>query len=175
MLKVSLILVLCLTTLLSCNSQVRENVKIKNAKVMDTTQTIVKTDEEWRKILTPEQYEVLREKGTDRPFTGKYYLTTDKGVYLCAACGTELFTSDMKFESSCGWPSFDKAMEGGKIKTIVDRTHGMVRTEIICAKCGGHLGHVFEGEGYKTPTDQRYCINGGGLIYVPAKGEPGGK
>lgn len=165
--RVTLILALSLTTLLACNSQVRENVKNKNEKTMDSTQTIVKTDEEWRKILTPEQYGVLRDKGTDRPFTGKYYLTTDKGVYLCAACGTELFTSDMKFESSCGWPSFDKAMEGGKIKTVVDRSHGMIRTEILCAKCGGHLGHLFD-DG-PTATGQRYCVNSTSINFIKEK------
>lgn len=133
---------------------------------MDSTQ-LVKTDEEWKKILTPEQYYVLREKGTDRPFTGKYYQMTDKGVYLCAGCGTELFTSDMKFDSHCGWPSFDKAMEGGKIKTVVDRSHGMIRTEILCAKCGGHLGHLFD-DG-PTETGLRYCVNSTSINFVKEK------
>ncbi len=118
---------------------------------------VVKTEEEWKKFLTDEQYEVLREKGTERAFTGKYYLTTDKGVYTCAGCGSELFTSDMKFESHCGWPSFDKEIAGGKIKTHVDSSHGMVRTEIVCAKCGGHLGHLFD-DG-PTATGIRYCVN----------------
>ena len=118
---------------------------------------VVKTEEEWKKFLTDEQYEVLREKGTERPFTGKYYLTTDKGVYTCAGCGSQLFTSDMKFESHCGWPSFDKEIAGGKIKTHVDSSHGMVRTEIVCAKCGGHLGHLFD-DG-PTATGIRYCVN----------------
>lgn len=164
--RVILILVLSSATLLACNSQVRENVN-KKEKTMDSTQTIVKTEEEWKKILTPEQYEVLRNKGTDRPFTGKYYLTTDKGVYLCAGCGTELFTSDMKFESSCGWPSFDKAMEGGKIKTVIDRSHGMIRTEILCAKCGGHLGHLFD-DG-PTATGLRYCVNSTSINFIKEK------
>ena len=118
---------------------------------------VEKTEEEWRKFLTAEQYEVLREKGTERPFTGQYYLTTDKGVYTCAGCGSELFTSDMKFESHCGWPSFDREISGGKIKTHVDSSHGMVRTEIVCAKCGGHLGHLFD-DG-PTQTGIRYCVN----------------
>ena len=123
----------------------------------DQNQVINRTEEEWKKILTPEQYYVLREKGTDRPFTGKYYLTKDKGVYKCAACGNELFTSDMKFDSDCGWPSFDKEIAGGKIKKVTDTSHGMVRTEILCAKCGSHLGHLFD-DG-PTLTHMRYCVN----------------
>ena len=116
-----------------------------------------KSDEDWKKTLSPEQYRVLREKGTEAPFTGKYYLNKEKGVYVCAACGNELFTSDMKFESSCGWPSFDKEIAGGKIKTQVDTAHGMIRTEILCAKCGSHLGHLFN-DG-PTATGERYCVN----------------
>lgn len=164
--KVTLIFVFSLMMLTACNSQDTKKTDTKPAHTMDSTQ-IAKTDEEWKKILTPEQYYVLREKGTDRPFTGKYYLTTDKGVYLCAACGTELFTSDMKFESHCGWPSFDKAMEGGKITTVVDRSHGMVRTEILCAKCGGHLGHLFD-DG-PTDTGLRYCVNSTSINFVKEK------
>jgi methionine-R-sulfoxide reductase len=150
----------------SCNSQVKEKNNNNPVKNMDTTQ-ITKSEEEWKKSLTPEQFHILRDKGTDRPFTGKYYLTTDKGVYLCAACGNELFTSDMKFESSCGWPSFDKEIKGGKITTKVDRSLGMVRTEILCAKCGGHLGHLFD-DG-PTETGQRYCVNSTSLNFVKAK------
>jgi methionine-R-sulfoxide reductase len=124
---------------------------------MDTTQKIYRTEEEWKKILTPEQYHVLREKGTDAPFTGKLTLNTEKGSYSCAACGNDLFTSDMKFESHCGWPSFDKEVEGGKIVTKTDNTYGMVRTEILCGKCGSHLGHLFD-DG-PTDTGLRYCVN----------------
>jgi len=123
----------------------------------DTTKMIQRTEEEWKKILSPEQYYVLREKGTDAPFTGKYYLNKEKGMYACAACGNELFSSDMKFDSDCGWPSFDKEIAGGKIKKITDTTHGMVRTEIVCAKCGSHLGHLFD-DG-PTLTHLRYCVN----------------
>ena len=119
--------------------------------------SVNKTEEEWKKILTEEQYHVLREKGTERPFTGKYYKTNDKGVYSCAACGNELFTSDMKFDSVCGWPSFDASIKGGKIKTAIDKSYGMVRTEIMCAKCGSHLGHLFD-DG-PTVTGKRYCVN----------------
>lgn len=166
--KLPLSVMVCLVTLISCNGQTRERANEATAiQSMDTTNTVIKTEEEWRKILTPEQYAVLRNKGTDRPFTGKYYLTTDKGVYLCAGCGSELFTSDMKFESACGWPSFDRAMEGGKIKTAEDRSHGMVRTEILCATCGGHLGHLFD-DG-PTETGLRYCVNSTSLNFVKTK------
>ena len=109
-----------------------------------TTDVSKRTEAEWKAVLTPEQFHVLREKGTDRPFTGQYYLHNEKGVYTCAGCGTELFTSDMKFDSDCGWPSFDKEIAGGKVKQIEDKTFGMVRTEIVCAKCGSHLGHLFD-------------------------------
>lgn len=118
---------------------------------------VEKTEAEWQKILTPEQYYVLREKGTERPFTGKLLKNTETGVYTCAGCGNELFTSDMKFDSHCGWPSFDKEIAGGKINTHTDVSHGMVRTEITCAKCGGHLGHLFD-DG-PTQTGMRYCVN----------------
>ncbi|MBS1682525.1 MAG: peptide-methionine (R)-S-oxide reductase MsrB [Bacteroidetes bacterium] len=134
-----------------------QNKTIKKNTMNDTSPTVNHTEEEWKKILTPEQYHVLREKGTDLPFTGKYYLNKEKGVYHCAACGNELFTSDMKFDSSCGWPSFDKEIAGGKIKKQVDRSLGMVRTEILCAKCGSHLGHLFD-DG-PTLTGLRYCVN----------------
>jgi len=142
-------------TLISCSG----NGQTKNAKKMtsDTTQKIVRTEAEWKKILTPQQYHVLREKGTDAPFTGKYYLNKEKGMYACAACGNELFSSDMKFDSSCGWPSFDKEIAGGKIKKVTDTSFGMVRTEIVCAKCGSHLGHLFD-DG-PTATGLRYCVN----------------
>jgi methionine-R-sulfoxide reductase len=118
---------------------------------------INKTEEEWKKDLSPEQYHVLREKGTERPFTGKYYLNKENGVYVCAACGNELFTSDMKFDSGCGWPSFDREIKGGKIITKKDTSHGMIRTEIMCARCGSHLGHLFD-DG-PTETGARYCVN----------------
>ncbi|MDB5283068.1 MAG: peptide methionine sulfoxide reductase MsrB [Bacteroidota bacterium] len=123
----------------------------------DDSGKVVKTDEDWKKFLTPEQYHVLREKGTESPFTGKYYLNKEKGVYVCGACGNELFTSDMKFDSHCGWPSFDKEIAGGKIKTVVDTSFGMVRTEILCGKCGSHLGHLFN-DG-PTESGMRYCVN----------------
>lgn len=130
---------------------------------MDTTKKVYRTEEEWKKILTPEQYHVLREKGTDAPFTGKLTLNKEKGLYTCAACGNELFTSEMKFDSHCGWPSFDKEIEGGKITTQTDTSYGMVRTEILCGKCGSHLGHLFD-DG-PTATGLRYCVNSTSLEF----------
>lgn len=127
-----------------------------------------KTDEEWKKILSPEQYEILRKKGTEYPNTGKYNHFSEKGTYACAGCGTELFTSEQKFDSHCGWPSFDNNIAGGdRVKQIPDFSHGMIRTEIVCAKCGGHLGHIFD-DG-PTATGQRYCVNSLSLKFIPAK------
>jgi peptide-methionine (R)-S-oxide reductase len=116
------------------------------------------TDEYWRKKLTPNQYYVLREKGTERPFTGKFEDHWEPGIYTCAGCGNELFQSDTKFDAGCGWPSFYEALDKTKIVEKLDRSHGMVRTEIICAKCGGHLGHVFN-DGPRDKTGLRYCVN----------------
>ncbi|CAN5283068.1 peptide-methionine (R)-S-oxide reductase MsrB [soil metagenome] len=121
-----------------------------------------KTDEEWRKALTGEQFRILRQKGTEAPHTGKYNLHFEEGEYVCAACKTKLFESDSKFESGCGWPSFDEALEG-KVEYIQDKTFGMMRTEILCATCGGHLGHVFD-DG-PTQTGQRYCVNSASIDF----------
>lgn len=126
--------------------------------------SVQKTEDEWKKKLSPDQYYVIREKGTERPFTGKLLMNKEKGIYKCAACGNELFTDDMKFDSHCGWPSFDREIAGGKIKVHEDHTHGMRRVEITCAKCGGHLGHVFE-DG-PTETGLRYCVNSLSLEFV---------
>ena len=122
-----------------------------------STQKIEKTDQQWREELTPEQYEVLRQKGTERPFTGRYVDTKEDGTYRCAGCGAELFSSDTKFESGSGWPSFYEPASEDNVELIEDRSHGMVRTEVVCASCGGHLGHVFP-DGPK-PTGLRYCMN----------------
>ncbi|MET8528767.1 peptide-methionine (R)-S-oxide reductase MsrB [Micromonospora sp. NPDC005172] len=116
-----------------------------------------KTEDEWRVRLTPEEFHVLREHGTERPWTGEYVDTKAQGVYHCRACGLELFSSDTKFDSHCGWPSFDDAIPG-RVKEIEDRSLGMARTEIRCARCDSHLGHVFHGEGF-TPKDTRHCVN----------------
>jgi len=115
------------------------------------------TEDEWRVRLTPEEFHVLREAGTERPWTGEYVDTKTQGVYHCRACGLELFSSDTKFDSHCGWPSFDDAIPG-RVKEIEDRSLGMARTEIRCARCDSHLGHVFHGEGF-TPKDTRHCVN----------------
>jgi peptide-methionine (R)-S-oxide reductase len=120
---------------------------------------VTKSDEQWRAELSPEEYRVLRESGTEAPFIGEYTDTETNGIYACRACGAELFRSDAKFHSGCGWPSFFSPLAAETITEIKDMSHGMVRTEIRCAACDSHLGHVFEGEGYKTPTDLRYCIN----------------
>ena len=120
---------------------------------------VEKTDEEWRAQLTPEEYRVLRRAGTERAFTGEYVDTKTTGVYRCRACQAELFRSDTKFESHCGWPSFYDPADSAAVELLTDRSMGATRTEVRCARCGSHLGHVFEGEGYPTPTDQRYCIN----------------
>ncbi|CAM3564723.1 peptide-methionine (R)-S-oxide reductase MsrB [Tsukamurella ocularis] len=117
------------------------------------------SDSEWRKRLTAPEYRVLREAGTEAPFKGEYTDTKTAGVYRCRACGEELFRSDAKFESHCGWPSFFSPLAGDKIIERVDNSLGMRRVEVLCANCDSHLGHVFEGEGYDTPTDLRYCIN----------------
>jgi len=120
---------------------------------------VIKSDDQWRAELNPEEYRVLREAGTEAPFIGEYTDTETNGIYACRACGAELFRSDAKFHSGCGWPSFFTPLAAESVTEIKDMSHGMVRTEIRCAACDSHLGHVFEGEGYKTPTDLRYCIN----------------
>jgi peptide-methionine (R)-S-oxide reductase len=128
---------------------------------------VIRTDEEWREKLTPQEYRVLRQAGTEAPFTGEYTNTKTTGVYRCRACGAELFRSDAKFESHCGWPSFYQPTEGDAVVLIDDSTLGMTRTEVRCAACDSHLGHVFAGEGYDVPTDQRWCINSVSLTLEP--------
>ena len=134
----------------------------------DRAYEVTKTEEEWREQLSPHEYQVLREAGTERPWTGEYNDTKAVGVYSCRACGQELFRSEAKFDSHCGWPSFYSPLAGESVEYIEDVTMGMKRVEVRCANCGSHLGHVFEGEGYGTPTDQRYCINSISLTLEPA-------
>jgi len=135
-----------------------------STRTVQTPEKAATTEEEWRKILTPEQFYVLREKGTERAFVGQYWNTTTRGVYRCAGCGQELFDSDQKYDSGCGWPSFSRPIAEGKIESKSDRSFSMTRTEVLCARCGGHLGHVFD-DG-PPPTGLRYCINSAALKLV---------
>lgn len=129
---------------------------------------MARSEEEWRAQLTPEEYRVLRAAGTEAPFTGEYTDSHDEGVYRCRACGVELFRSEAKFDSHCGWPSFFTPLAADSVVLLSDTSLGMARTEVRCASCGGHLGHVFSGEGYGTPTDERYCINSVSMTFEPA-------
>lgn len=133
----------------------------------DTRYPIEKSDEQWRAELDPAAYRVLREHGTEAPFSHEYETLETPGMYSCRACGAELFRSETKFDAHCGWPAFYAPLAGDRVEYIEDRSLGRVRTEVRCANCGGHLGHVFEGEGFPTPTDQRYCINGVALRLDP--------
>ena len=134
---------------------------------------VVKSDEEWQKLLTPEQYEVTRMRGTERPNGAIYheFEAQGEGTYYCVCCGAELFTSKEKFHSGCGWPSFYDSSKAKGVLEKADNSHGMRRIETVCKRCNAHLGHVFEGEGFKTPTDRRFCINGVALKFVPKGGE----
>ncbi|WP_134773191.1 peptide-methionine (R)-S-oxide reductase MsrB [Ornithinimicrobium flavum] len=127
-----------------------------------------RSEEEWKARLTPEEYHVLREAGTERPFVGEYTDTRTEGVYSCRACGAELFRSETKFDSHCGWPSFYAPLAEDRVQYLQDDSLGRTRTEVRCGSCGSHLGHVFEGEGYDTPTDLRYCMNSIAMTLQPA-------
>lgn len=160
-----ILLTILLLQFTACNGQAKSSVKA--APAVAAKSELPKTDAEWRKVLTPEQYEVLREKGTERPFTGEYVDHFETGYYACAACGNVLFKSDSKFKSDCGWPSFDQAIKGS-VKYTQDYSFGMVRTEVTCAKCDGHLGHVFD-DGPSETTGKRFCTNSVSIVFVPAK------
>jgi peptide-methionine (R)-S-oxide reductase len=132
---------------------------------------VVKSDAEWRAELTPEQYEVCRRKGTERAFSGKYHATKADGIYRCACCGNELFDAKAKYDSGTGWPSFDAPLAPDRVRTEADRAHGMLRTEVLCARCDAHLGHVFP-DG-PASTGERYCMNSVSLDLVPREPEGG--
>lgn len=138
----------------------------------EPTEVVQKSEEEWRKLLTPEQFRVARQAGTERPGGAAYkqFKEQGKGIYYCVCCNAELFSSAHKFDARCGWPAFWDPSKLENIKTKVDTSAGRVRTEVVCAKCDAHLGHVFKGEGFDTPTDERYCINAVTLRFVPDKG-----
>ncbi len=158
----NLLLFVLIVTFQACQSQNKSENSLKSS-TMSTK--VKKTDAEWKAQLTAEEYEVLREKGTERPYTGKYDNHFEKGKYVCAACGNDLFTSDTKFNSHCGWPSFDQAIKGSVIYHK-DTSFGMVRTEVMCANCRGHLGHVFD-DGPKETTGQRFCTNSVSIKFIP--------
>jgi len=140
-----------------------EKPKKSDSKIKKSEETVKKSESDWKKILTPAQFHILREKGTEMPFSGKYNDHPQKGIYKCAACKNLLFSSDTKFSSHCGWPSFNSAIAQNKVKLNEDISHGMRRIEVVCTKCGGHLGHVFD-DGPK-PTGKRFCINSESLVF----------
>lgn len=163
---------LVITSVLVCNCQTKKTTENKTITTPETTEKtmkfeITKTDEEWKKILTEEQFNILRQKGTERAFTGEYNKNYDTGTYNCAACDNPLFTSETKFDSHSGWPSFDDAIKGA-VAIERDSTYGMDRVEILCNKCGGHLGHVFD-DGPTETTGKRYCTNSASLKFIAKK------
>ena len=162
MMKRAIILISAIFVL-SCNAKSQNGNAMKDNSG-NPEYEVQKSKEEWKQILTPVEFNILREKGTEYAFTGEYFDHKEKGIYVCAGCGNELFTSESKYDSGCGWPSFFEPVEEKKVGEFEDRSHGMVRTEIVCNKCGGHLGHVFP-DGPK-PTGLRYCVNSVSLDFI---------
>jgi len=158
-----ILILIAMGIMVSCSLKSQNDINM-NAQKKTSDFEIQKSEEEWKKELDPVQYKILREKGTEYAFSGEYFNHKEKGTYLCAGCGNELFESDSKYDSGCGWPSFFEPMENTKILEFEDKSAGMVRTEIVCNKCGGHLGHVFP-DGPK-PTGLRYCVNSASLKFV---------
>ncbi len=159
------ILIFIILVMESCSGQIPNEKSSAKKSIMNTEMNEEKTnksEEEWKKQLTPGQFHILREKGTEYPFTGKFYKHDEKGIYTCAGCGAELFSSETKFDAGCGWPSFYESLSN-KVDTAADGSHGMIRIEIKCKKCGGHLGHIFN-DGPK-PTGLRYCVNSESLDF----------
>lgn len=152
------ILVIVIALLTGCNGLRNQVPAVSNMENKDSF-TVQKSEAEWREQLGDAAYRVLREKGTERPFSSEYETMWDSGTYVCKGCGQELFHSNTKFDAGCGWPSFYQSIDKSRIKEILDTSHGMTRTEVVCSRCGGHLGHVFN-DGYGQPTGLRYCING---------------
>ncbi|MCS3491499.1 peptide-methionine (R)-S-oxide reductase [Arthrobacter sp. JUb119] len=141
-----------------------------NQSAQPADEAAARSDVQWQQILSSEEFRVLRQSGTERPFTGEYWDTTTEGVYSCRACGSELFASTTKFDAGCGWPSFFAPLAEDRVRYISDESMGMKRVEVRCANCDSHMGHVFEGEGFQTPTDLRYCMNSLSLTLRPAQG-----
>jgi peptide-methionine (R)-S-oxide reductase len=169
--RIGLGLLLALATM-ACTAQTQEMSKMKTASQDSTKETamntakVVKSEEEWKKELGPEEYRVLREKGTERAWTGEYVNKNDSGMYACRACGAPLYSSETKFDSHCGWPSFYDAIDSGAITQTPDHSYGMNRIELTCTRCGSHLGHIFD-DG-PQPTGMRHCINSVSLKFEPA-------
>ncbi|MFD1375852.1 peptide-methionine (R)-S-oxide reductase MsrB [Micrococcus antarcticus] len=141
-----------------------------NQSAQPADEAAARSDVQWQQILSSEEFRVLRQAGTERPFTGEYWDTTTEGVYSCRACGSELFASTTKFDAGCGWPSFFAPLAEERVRYISDESMGIKRVEVRCANCDSHMGHVFEGEGFQTPTDLRYCMNSLSLTLRPAQG-----
>lgn len=160
-----LVILTVLVSLTACQGQSKESLT-EDTKAKSTVAS-QRTEAEWKALLTPDEYAVLREKGTERAFTGAYWNTFEAGKYVCAACGQTLFNSDSKFESDCGWPSFDQAIKGSVIYQK-DVSYGMVRTEVMCSNCKSHLGHVFD-DGPKETTGERFCTNSVSIKFIAAK------